>query len=38
MEEAFMAYVTNQGLVLRDIEPFVFDIYKAMAEEEIIAE
>jgi hypothetical protein len=25
-------------LVLRDTEPFAFDIYKSMAEEEIIAE
>jgi hypothetical protein len=40
MEEAFMARydVTSQGLVLRDIESFAFDIYKAMAEEEITTE
>jgi hypothetical protein len=39
-EEAFMACynVTSQGLVLRDTEPFAFDIYKAVAEEEITAE
>jgi hypothetical protein len=29
--------VTNQGLVLRDTQPFAFNIYKAMAEEEITA-
>jgi hypothetical protein len=40
MEEAFMAHydVISQGLVLRDTELFAFDIYKAMAEEEITAE
>jgi hypothetical protein len=40
MEEGFMARydVTNQGLVLQDTELFAFDIYKAMAEEEITAE
>jgi hypothetical protein len=40
IEEAFMALydVTSQGLVLRDTEPFAFNIYKAMAEEEITAE
>jgi hypothetical protein len=39
MEEAFMARydVTSQGLILRDTEPFSFDIYKAMAEEKITA-
>jgi hypothetical protein len=39
MKEAFMARydVTSQGLVLRDTELFSFDIYKAMAGEEIIA-
>jgi hypothetical protein len=39
-EEAFMARynVMSQGLVLRDTEPFEFDIYKAMDEEEIIVE
>jgi hypothetical protein len=38
MEEAFMTHydVTNQGLVLWDTEPFAFDVYKVMAEEEII--
>jgi hypothetical protein len=37
MEEAFLACydVTNQGLVLQDMESFAFDIYKAIAEEEI---
>jgi hypothetical protein len=40
MEEAFIAHydVTSQGLVLWDTKPFAFDIYKAMAEEEITAE
>jgi hypothetical protein len=40
MEEAFMAHydVTRQGLVLRDTEPFAFNVYKAMAEKEITAE
>jgi hypothetical protein len=40
MEEAFMAHydVTSQGLVLRDTEPFNFDIYKAMSKVEITAE
>jgi hypothetical protein len=40
IEEAFMTHydVTSQGLVLRDIELFAFDIYKAMTEEEITAE
>jgi hypothetical protein len=40
MEEAFMARydVTSQGLILEDTELFAFNIYKAMAEEEIIAE
>jgi hypothetical protein len=40
MEEAFMAHydVTSQRLVLQDTEPFAFDIYRAMAEEEITAE
>jgi hypothetical protein len=40
MEEAFMARydVTNQGLILEDTELFAFNIYKAMTEEEIIAE
>jgi hypothetical protein len=39
MEEAFMARydVTSQGLVLRDTEPFVFDIYKAISEVKITA-
>jgi hypothetical protein len=27
--------VTSQGLVPQDTEPFAFDIYKAMVEEEI---
>jgi hypothetical protein len=37
MEEDFMACynVISQGLVLRDTKSFAFDIYKAMAEEEI---
>jgi hypothetical protein len=30
--------VTSQGLVLQDVEPFKFDIYKAMAKKEITAE
>jgi hypothetical protein len=30
--------VRSQGLILRDTEPFVFDIYKVMGEEEITAE
>jgi hypothetical protein len=30
--------VTNRGLVLRDTESFDFNIYKAMAKEEITAE
>jgi hypothetical protein len=40
MEEAFMAQynVTSQGFVLQGIEPFAFDIYKAMSEMEITAE
>jgi hypothetical protein len=40
MEEAFLAHcdVTSQGLVLRDSEPFAFDIYKVMSKVEIIAE
>jgi hypothetical protein len=40
IEEAFMARydVTSQGLVLQDTEPFAFDIYKVVAEEEITAE
>jgi hypothetical protein len=40
MEEAFMARygITSQGLVLRDIESFAFNIYKAMPKEKITAE
>jgi hypothetical protein len=40
MEEDFMAHydVTSQGLALRDIESFAFDVYKSMAEEGITAE
>jgi hypothetical protein len=40
MEEAFMAHydVTRHGLILQNIEPFVFDISKAIAELEITAE
>jgi hypothetical protein len=30
--------ITSQGLVLRDTESFVFDIYKVMYEVEIIVE